>query len=107
MRNVSRRLQVLERFFPFRPAPSPVEQIRSLALQSLSLPDLDLLVGIRREQSAGAQPRELLEGEEAACIDWTAALEAEPRRMGCIPSLGLSGPWDGDHEGHRETAAAA
>ena len=82
MRNVSRRLQVLERFFPFRPAPSPVEQIRSMALRNLSQPDLDILIGITRERSAGAQPRELSEWEVAACLGWAAALEAEARRMG-------------------------
>jgi len=82
MRNVSRRLQVLERLFPFQPAPSPVEQIRSLALRNLSQPDLDVLIGIRRERSAGAHPRELSEGEVAACLAWAAGLEAEAGRLG-------------------------
>ncbi len=82
MRNVRRRLHALERLFPFQTPPSPLEQIRSLALRRLSQPELDLLVSIRRQQSAGAPPIELSQGEVAAYAGWAAALDVEARRIG-------------------------
>jgi hypothetical protein len=82
MRNVRRRLHALERLPQLQPPPSGLEQIRTLALQSLSEKDLELLRAISLEQAAGMPPRELSEQEAAACAAWEAALEMEARRMG-------------------------
>ncbi len=43
--NVRQRLQMLERSLQFQLAPSPLEQIKRLALQSLCLQDLNLFEG--------------------------------------------------------------
>ena len=80
--NVRQRLQMLERSPQFQPASSALEQIRSLALQSLSPQDLDLLKVVSEEEAAELLPRELSEPEVAACVAWGAALETEARRMG-------------------------
>ena len=61
MRKVRRRLQAIEQLSLFQTPPSP-------------LPNL--------AQSAGGQPRELSQGEVAACAGWAAALEIEARRLG-------------------------
>jgi hypothetical protein len=82
MQNVRRRLQALERLPEFQPPPSPLEQLRSLALQSLSQQDLDLLRAMVLEQAEEMQPRELTEREAAECNHWCTALAAEARRMG-------------------------
>ena len=82
MSNVSRRLRALERLPQFQLPPSPMEQITSLALQSLSPQDLYLLRALLQEQSAGGQPRELSAGEVDAWARCAAALEAEARRIG-------------------------
>ncbi len=80
--NVLQRIQMLERSPQFQPAPSSLEQIRSLALQSLSPQDLDLLQAVSAERASEPRPRELSEPEAAACAAWEAALETEARRMG-------------------------
>ncbi len=80
--NLRQRLQMLERSLQFQPAPSPLEQIKRLALQSLSAQDLDLLKSVSEEEAAELLPRELSEAEAAACAAWGAALETEARRMG-------------------------
>jgi hypothetical protein len=82
MQNMRRRLHMLERLPQFQLPLSPLEQIRSLALQSLSQQDLELLRTLALEQSAEMRPRELSEREAAACGAWGNALEAEARRMG-------------------------
>jgi len=82
MRNVRRRLTVLERLPQFQPAPGPLEQIKVLALQSLSQQDLELLQAISKEQGTELRHRELSEPEAAACAAWGAALETEARRTG-------------------------
>lgn len=82
MKNVRRRLQVLERL-PQLPAPPSVrEQITSLALQSLSAQDFELLRDISLAQATGIGYRELSEGEAVARAAWEAALETEARRGG-------------------------
>ncbi len=88
MRNVRRRLQVLERLFPFQPAPNQLDNVRSLALQRLSQTDLEMLHALQREQAAGVPPRELSEAEAAACAAWATALEVEARRTGFISYAG-------------------
>ncbi len=80
--NVRQRLQMLERSPQFLPAPSPLEQIKRLALQSLCLQDLNLLKVISEEHASKTRSRELSEAEAAACVAWGAALETEARRMG-------------------------
>ncbi len=76
MRNVRRRLHVLERLPQHRASPSQLEQVTSLALQSLSDQDLKLLSTARMGR------RELSEEEAAACRAWEEALEVEARRIG-------------------------
>jgi hypothetical protein len=82
MQNMRRRLQMLERLPQFQPAPSPLEQIRGLALRCLSDQDLEFLRARSLEQTAEKPPRELLEPDVAACAAWATALEMEARRMG-------------------------
>jgi hypothetical protein len=82
MQNMRRRLHMLERLPQFQPAPSPLEQIRSLALRRLSDADLELLRTKSAEQAAEKPPRELSEPDVAACAAWATALETEARRMG-------------------------
>ena len=65
MQNMRRRLHMLERLHQFQLPLSPLEQIRSLALQSLSQQDLELLRTIVLEQSAEMRSRELSEREAA------------------------------------------
>ncbi len=80
--NVRQRLQMLERSPQFLPAPSPLEQIKRLALQSLCLQDLNLLKIISEEHASKTRSRELSETEAAACAAWEAVLETEAQRMG-------------------------
>ncbi len=82
MQNMRRRLTMLERLPRIAPPPSPLEQIRSLALQSLSAQDLAILQTISVEHAAGLGPAELSQVQAGACEAWAAALEAEARRMG-------------------------
>jgi hypothetical protein len=82
MQNMRRRLQMLERLPQFQPRPSPLEQIKSLALRSLSEQDLELLRAMSAEKAAEMRTRELSEREVAACAAWGVALETEARRMG-------------------------
>jgi hypothetical protein len=82
MRNIHRRLRVLEQLPQFQPPLSLLEQIQSLALQSVSDEDLDLLGSAARKQAGQSRPIELLEAEEAACDVLRAAVETAARRMG-------------------------
>jgi hypothetical protein len=82
MLSLRRRVQALERLRQLRLPPSPLEQITRLALESLSLPDLELLWVILQEQSEGTQSRESSAREAEAWAAWLGALEAEARRMG-------------------------
>ena len=80
--NVRQRIQMLERLPQFQPTPSPLEQIKSLALQSLSAQDLDLLHALSEDQTSEPRTRELSESEAAACAAWEAALETGARSIG-------------------------
>jgi hypothetical protein len=82
MRNVQRRLHILERLPQPQPPPTRIERIKSLALQRLSEQDLELLRAILRGPAAEKRPRELSEMEGAALVAWGTALEAEARRIG-------------------------
>ena len=66
MRNINRRLRVLEQLPQFQPPLNQLEQIPSLALQGVSNLDLDLLGSAVRKQAGQPRPIELLEAEEAA-----------------------------------------
>jgi hypothetical protein len=81
MRNVRRRLQVLERLPQLQPPPSPLEQIGSLALKQMSDEDLALMITMARDRVRGVC-RTLLPSESAALAAHSAALETEARRMG-------------------------
>ena len=82
MRNVRRRLEKLERLPQPRPAPSPLERIRMLALESLSQQDFELVAALVRKKAAEKQTSELSECEAAVCAAWTDSLEREAQRMG-------------------------
>jgi hypothetical protein len=81
MRNVRRRLHMLERLPQFQPPPSPLEQIRSLALRQVSDEDLELMINMTRDRDQGVC-RALLQSELAALARRAAALETEARHMG-------------------------
>jgi hypothetical protein len=81
MRNMRRRLQLLERLPQFQPPPSPLEQIKELALKQLSDEDLALM----KDMIRGWDKRvcwALSPSESAAVTSHHAALDAEARRMG-------------------------
>jgi len=81
MKNMRRRLDVLERLPQFQPPPSPVEQIWHLALQKLSNEDLALLTMLTRGRDAGSYwTRSQSESEVVAACE--AAVETEARQMG-------------------------
>jgi hypothetical protein len=81
MRNMRRRLDVLEGLPQFQPAASPIQKIASLALKQMSDEDLQLMVKMARDRDAGVC-RTLSERELAALAADCAALETEARRMG-------------------------
>jgi hypothetical protein len=76
MRNIRRRLRLLERLPKRQPPPNPLEQIMRVAVQSLSDQDLELL----RLRAMGQS--ESSDREAAAVLAWEKALELEARRMG-------------------------
>jgi hypothetical protein len=76
MRNVRRRLEILERLPQYQPPPSLREEIIRLALQTLAQEDLEYL------PSTESDPTQLSEREVAAYLAWENALEVEARRMG-------------------------
>lgn len=76
MRNIRRRLEMLERLPRYQSLPSLLEEITGLALQRLSQQDLECL------PTAGSGLTQLSKREAAACLAWEDALEAEARRMG-------------------------
>ena len=81
VREMRRRLQVLERLFEFRPPPSPCEQIQTLALGHMSGEDLELMLNMVSDRG-GSVRRTPLQHESALLAVWEAALETEARRMG-------------------------
>jgi hypothetical protein len=76
MRNLRRRLRVLERLPQLQLPPNRLEQIISLALRSLSQEDLELL------PVAEMRARALSDDETGACGAWLHALETEARQAG-------------------------
>jgi hypothetical protein len=82
MLTMRRRVQALERLLQLRLPPGPLEQIKRLALKSLSLPDLELLWVMLQEEPEGTQSRESSGREGEAWAAWLASLEAEARQMG-------------------------
>ena len=82
MRNVRRRLHVLERLPQLQLPPRRLEQIRNLAIPSWSERDLKLLWAISLEPVAEMRPREISEGQAASCVAWGTALKTEDRRIG-------------------------
>ena len=81
VRNVRRRLDRLERLPQFQPPPSPLEQIRNLALQQMSDEELELMLNMSRNRDRGVC-QTLLSSEVAALARNAAALETEAQRMG-------------------------
>jgi hypothetical protein len=81
MRNVERRLQVLERLPQFQPPPSRLDQIEDLALRQLSDEDLDVMLKMTRDLEAGVRTT-ISERESAAVAAQNAARETEAQRMG-------------------------
>jgi hypothetical protein len=81
MRNVERRLQVLERLPQFQPPPSLLEQIKSLALRQLSDEDLEMMIHMTRDLEGGVRTT-ISERESATVAAQGAALETEAQRMG-------------------------
>ena len=76
MRNIRRRLEMLERLPRYQPPPSLREEIMRLAIQTLSQQDLECL------PSTESDLTQLSEREVAAYLAWENALEVEARRMG-------------------------
>jgi hypothetical protein len=76
MRNVLRRLHLLEQLPQLQPPPGLLEHVRSRALRILCQEDLECLPAMEMPL------RELSERETAACAAWKGALETEARRMG-------------------------
>jgi hypothetical protein len=81
MRNVERRLQVLERLPQFQPPPSRLEQIDSLALRQLSDEDLEVMINMTRDLEAGVRTT-ISRRESTAVAAQNAARETEAQRMG-------------------------
>ena len=82
MLSLRRRVRALERLLQLRFPPNPLDQIRRLALERLSLEDLELLWVLLGEQKEEVQSRESSAREAEAWAAWLASLEAEARRMG-------------------------
>lgn len=81
MRNVERRVQVLERLPQFQPPPSRLEQIENRALRHISDEDLEVMINLTRDLDAGVC-QTISERESAMLAVHNAACETEARRMG-------------------------
>jgi hypothetical protein len=81
MKNVRRRLHVLEQLPQFQPPPSPLEQIEDRALRQISDEDLEVMMNMTRDLVAGVR-RTISERESAMLAAHKAARETEARRMG-------------------------
>jgi hypothetical protein len=82
MKNVRQRLRMLELMPQFRPPPCAREQIMSLALQSLSLPELEILLHAAPAEGMEVGHRQLSQDEAITCAAAADALEREARRAG-------------------------
>ena len=76
------RLRALEELPHVQPPPSPLEQIRSLALQLLSDQDLKALHAIVRKEAEAREEPELSEAEETTSAKWSSALDEAARQLG-------------------------
>ena len=81
MKNVERRLQVLERLPQFQPPPSLLEQIQTLAARQLSNEQLEVMFNMTRELEGGSA-HTISETESAIVAAADAVLEIEAQRMG-------------------------
>jgi len=81
MRNVERRLQMLERSPQFQPPPSPLQEIERRALHLVSNEDLQLMKLIAMDVAAGAL-RTLTDRESAVLVAHAAALDVEAQQIG-------------------------
>ena len=80
MKNVRQRLHRLEQLPQFQCSSSPLDLFGGREIESLSMPELEVLwflLSIRNEDAG-----ELSEDETAACAAWHDSVEAEVRRMG-------------------------
>jgi hypothetical protein len=81
MKNVRRRLHVLEQLPQFQPPPSSLEQIENRALRQISDEDLEVMMNMTRDLVAGVR-QTISERESAMLAVHDAAREMEARRMG-------------------------
>ena len=79
MPNVRRRVERLERFLAPEPASDPYDEIKSLALQSVSEEDLIVLIDVLKQ---GKRECQWTEREAAAMKALTCAFEQEVQRAG-------------------------
>src|ERR1700733_1130231 len=80
MRNVRRRLDVLERLPQFQPPPSQLDQIGSRAAAQLSNEELDLMIHMLKRDGGECRPQS--PSELAAMATHAAARDTEAQRMG-------------------------
>ena len=79
MPNVRRRVERLERFLAPEPASDPYDEMKSLALQSVSEEDLIVLIDVIKQ---GKRECQWTEREAAAMKAFTCAFEQEVQRAG-------------------------
>jgi hypothetical protein len=79
MPNVRRRVERLERFLAPEPASDPYDEMKRLALQSVSEEDLIVLIDVIKQ---GKRECQWTEREAAAMKAFTCAFEQEVRRAG-------------------------
>jgi hypothetical protein len=79
MPNVRRRVERLERFLAPEPASDPYDDMKRLALQSVSEEDLIVLIDVIKQ---GKRECQWTEREAAAMKAFTCAFEQEVQRAG-------------------------
>ena len=79
MPNVRRRVERLERFLAPEPASDPYDEMKSLALQSVSEEDLIVLIDVIKQ---GKRECQWTEREAAAMKAFTCAFEQEVQLAG-------------------------
>jgi hypothetical protein len=81
MRNVKRRLRVLEQLPQYHPPPSQTKQIEDLVLRRLSDEDLALMTKMAGDLEAGVR-RKISEREWTMLAAYSSLRETEAQRMG-------------------------
>lgn len=81
MRDMRKRLYVLEKLPQFQPPPTPLQQIKTRVIQQTSNEDLDLMMIMTRDLEAGMD-RTLSDREAVMWNKYNAACETEALRMG-------------------------